>query len=437
MAEPHVSGSVTSARIKSKVNFNLEPKIVTTGASPRKVLVFPKDICQEARIVTLKDPRFFTDSRYLVCPIKGIFEFRDLSALEKNKRSWFLSPDDNFEAYEEDLNETLSSTKAGGYVIQNANLLIATAIDPLFIILPALAPNTKSSVPLNNLFLSEDEYLERLTSFSPQFDHFTGIGSVKITLSQRMAVVCDMVEADSEKMYRLNYEKLLQELVNKAKRMVTKGLPLSMEEKLIRRPLESSTFYEKYGEALNQNAVQGMDNLRPEPLSDGQLISLENSSSSNESSRTPKDPIALDSSSIHSLSDTYQEQSSAPNRVADLLRLRTSLFFILSNYVAPHISETLTKLLLNSSHIADFGPLDSRLGEIAKLRNRVQDTRLTDDFSRKRSRLSDQDDEIQIGKRKKENEGKKRQAGGRSGTNALRKVDVSGMKKMSDFFKKK
>jgi hypothetical protein len=59
------------------------------------------------------------------------------------------------------------------------------------------------------------------------------------------------------------------------------------------------------------------------------------------------------------------------------------------------------------------------------------------DFSRKRSLVAE-DGETRAEKKRKEDEDEKRKKANQSrGVQALKKVNVSGMKKMSDFFKKK
>src|SRR5947207_13927514 len=59
--------------------------------------------------------------------------------------------------------------------------------------------------------------------------------SMRDLAERRMRTVCDTVEAGEEIMYRISTGKLLQELLRKARRMVTKGLPSSLEERFVRR----------------------------------------------------------------------------------------------------------------------------------------------------------------------------------------------------------
>ncbi|KAL8964250.1 MAG: hypothetical protein Q9183_004588, partial [Haloplaca sp. 2 TL-2023] len=84
-------------------------------------------------------------------------------------------------------------------------------------------------------------------------------------------------------------------------------------------------------------------------------------------------------------------------------------------------------------------PLDDHLARIATLRAEVLATRSLSDFSRKRN-MGDDDEAAEDRaekRRKKEEEEKRAKVGLSKGIRDLQKVDVKGMKKMSDFFGKK
>jgi hypothetical protein len=102
----------------------------------------------------------------------------------------------------------------------------------------------------------------------------------------------------------------------------------------------------------------------------------------------------------------------------------------------PHLSETLKKLIASQPSTVDFAPLDSHLAHLAKLRQDALAARSLGDYSRKRA--LDEDNETRAEKKQKLDEEEKRKKAGESrGVKALKKVNVTGMKKMSDFFKKK
>jgi hypothetical protein len=322
-----------------------------------------------------------------------------------------------------------------GYVMRSANLLIATPIDPLFLVLPALAPvsNSKASEPPKKMFLSSEDYLERIVASSTQLSSFVRIESIRQLLERRMAAVSDTVEAGDETMYRMNEEKLLEELLRKAKRMVDKGLPPSIEEKLVRKALEAPMLGIKRDEssmhelANEENAAETSDTQTTvssvqTPVTSFSEASTAATSFSEESKIVPK---AVPCPPI-----------TAPEGIAELLRLRTALFMICSKYLMPHLSETIKRLVVSQSSTVDFAPLDSHLAHLAKLRQDALAARSLGDYSRKRA--LDEDSESRAEKKRKEDEEeKKKKAGESRGVKALKKVNVSGMKKMSDFFKKK
>lgn len=129
----------------------------------------------------------------------------------------------------------------------------------------------------------------------------------------------------------------------------------------------------------------------------------------------------------------------APEGVAELLRLRTAFLFICSNYLPSHLSSTLKKSLSSPASPIDFTPLDTHLDHLAKLRQEAFAARSVGDYSRKRA-LEEDDETLEIRaekKRKKEEEEKRKKTGLSVGLKKLQKVNTNGMKKMSDFFKKK
>jgi hypothetical protein len=125
----------------------------------------------------------------------------------------------------------------------------------------------------------------------------------------------------------------------------------------------------------------------------------------------------------------------APEEVVRLQRLRVAFNFICSSYIAPAIAEMLKEHLAKATDLVDFKPLDEYLAQLAKLRQEAAAARTTD-FSRKR--MADEEADERAEKRKKmEAEEKAKKASMSRGVKNLMKVNTSGMKKMSDFFKKK
>jgi hypothetical protein len=318
-------------------------------------------------------------------------------------------------------------------------LLVATPIDTLFLTLPALASKSESKGSEKRLFLSGEDYLEKVASDSPEIRPLLRNDSVRALLEKRMAVVCDTVDAGDETMYRISEEKLLAELLKKAARMVKKGLTPSMEEKFIRKALDAPTPLVLVEETIEST----ISTPQPEtPDTQSTILSADSVATSFSEASTATTSFSEDSSTTTKLVLTPTEPPiEAPEGVVDLLRLRIALSFICSKYLSPKMSETIKSLVASPASGKDFTPLDTHLAHIAKMRQEAFATRSLGDASRKR--FFDDEDEEGNGesraekKRKKEEDEKRKKAGESRGVKNLKKVNVSGMKKMSDFFKKK
>ncbi|KAG4429490.1 hypothetical protein IFR05_015028 [Cadophora sp. M221] len=411
-------------------------QLSTESTNPPQLFIIPKDLSKDARIVTLENPRYFSDDRYVICPERGFYEFTKVAAPRTTPRSWLLSAKAEPEDGKEPEDDDDKSAKSEGYVMKTASLLVATPIDPLFMVLSALCPlpTTKSSESAKKLFLSGYDYFEKMSKVSPHFANFSGIESIRQLLESRMAAVCDTVDAGDETMYRLNEEKLLGELLKKAKKMTEKGLPVSMEEKLVRKALDPPMLSIKRDHSSLSEPAKEDDAATP----DTQTTVSDTAASSFSEASTAATSFSEDSQvTITVDKSTELSPIDAPDGVAELLRLRTALLFICSAYLAPHITESLKKLLPNSTSNVDFAPLDAHLAHLTKLRQDALASRSLGDFSRKRS-MAAEDGETRAEKKRKEDEDEKRKKANQSrGVQALKKVNVSGMKKMSDFFKKK
>lgn len=336
-----------------------------------------------------------------------------------------------------------------GFVLRNANLLVATPIDSLFFALPALAPPipaSKASNPPQKLFLSSEDYFERIAAASPQTSGFLDVESIRASIERRIASVCDTVDAGDETMYRISEAKLLAELLKKATRMVENGLTGSMEERFVRKPLEVPTLVISPEDiSTTQEDTTSVASGLTTPLVDTPDTqttdaSTECASASFSTASTAATSISGDSPDTGLIkSQAIPPVINAPDGVADLLRLRTALYFLCSRYIPPHLSETIKTLLSSSASSTDFGPLDAHLAHLAKQRQDALAARSLGDVSLKRSMLEDDEDgESRAEKKRKiEEEEKRKKAGESRGVKNLKKVNTSGMKKMSDFFGKK
>lgn len=442
-------GSTKASTEASETTISSNPKVQLgpDESNPPHLLILPKNASSDARIVVLEDPRYFSDSRYLICPENGFYEFKKVAAPKTMPRSWLLSQD-SAEAEKDEKSEEKddSCTGSKGYIMRNANLMIATPIDPLFLILPVLNPPTSKPSDAKKLFLSGDDYLEKMVTNSPHFAGFSRLPKLRSFVEGRMAAVCDTVDAGDETMYRLNEEMLLKELLKKATNISRMGLPASMEGKLVRKALEVPMLSIKREESslhelAKEEDANAMETSFSTPAADtpdtqSTVASMDTAASSFSEASTAATSFSEDTVVAVISEPRTLPPISAPVEIIALLRLRTALFFILSSYLSPHISESIKKLVSSPTATVDFAPLDAHMANLTKLRQEAVAARSIGDYSRKRQ-LDEEETEVRVEKRRKEEEEKKRKANESRGVKALKKVNVSGMKKMSDFFKKK
>jgi hypothetical protein len=383
-------------------------------SNPPSLFVLPRNTSDEARIVTLDSPAHGAPSRYLFCPDKGFHEFMRIAAPKKDCRSWLLTGGTAEEGHE----GSGEGSIAGGYVSKSADLFVATPVDVLLLVLPALAP--KSAKDTQQHYLALDDYLDKLSASS---SHWRALlsqnSSLKSMIEKRMRALCDTVDAGSESMYRLSHDKLLRLLLKRAERMVQHGLPPSLEEKFIKTALEVPIMSIKREDSTSSAA-------ETEQLS--VTTSIDSQASKDTSITTP---------------DTH-DQPAKPSlqttpEVQHLLRLRTSLTYLMSSYLPPTLRSIIASLLSQSSlTLPNFSALDTHLATIATLKSEATALRsISDNISRKRAFEDDEEKiaEREEKKRKKEDEDRKKKSEGR-GIKQLKKVDTSGMKKMSAFFTK-
>lgn len=375
-------------------------------SNPPKLFVLPRDASNDARIVTLDNPATSTPSRYYFCPSKGFYEFTRIAAPKKACRSWLITSQDakdtqrDDQKQQEEGKEAEDETETGlgsGYVTKNADLFLATPVDLLFLILPALAP--KSAKEEKQHFLALDDYTDMLSASSRHWKTLLAqYPSLKGMLEKKMRSLCDTVDAGDETMYRISYSNLVSLLVKKAERMVKTGLPPSMEEKFVKSALDIPVMSIRREDAEGQTTTTTQDDTD-----------------------TPAKPT------LHT-----------PPGIPHLLRLKTALSYLTSAYLPPTL-QSLVSIHLATSSTPDFAPLTAHLSAIAGLKAEAAALRsISDNISRKRQFETDEDRiaEREEKKRRKEEEERKKKSES-LGVKKLRKVDTSGMKKMSAFFSAK
>jgi hypothetical protein len=318
-----------------------------------------------------------------------------------------------------------------------AELFVATQLDPLFLLLPALvgAKSSKSGEEQKRLFLSSDDYFDKLPEESSHLSEIIRWPKTRAILESRMAAICDSVEAGDESMFRFNEQKLLSSVVEKAKRLSDSGLPTSMEEKFVQRALEAPIMIRSSTVANNAAVASDTESGVSTPKTE----SAESQSSTEGStfSAASQPSTAATSFTEASAEDNITSALSASPEVLKLQRLQVAFEFICSSYIQQPLAELLKLSLRDSNKCdTDFAPLDSYVKELGKLRAEVMATRCVDNFSRKRMR-DEEEDETRLEKKRKLEEEKRKKANESRGVRDLKKVNTTGMKKLSAFFTKK
>lgn len=418
--------------------------LLPSDANPPKLFVLPKGTSEDTRIVTLDSPSNAVPSRYLFCPEKGFFEFTRIAAPKKDFKSWLITGDQDGEDGKEKAAAGRESLRIGsGYVTKAADLFIATPIDLLFLILPALLPQNGRIAEQH--YLPLDEHLDSLSSLSRQWRVLiSSFPSLSTMIARSLASVCDSVEAGNETMYRISQEKLLAILLKKAERMCENGLPPSMEEKFVKSVLEVPVMSIRREESSVSLASEAAGTT---PEIDSQTsVATQTAAADSQSSSTSSDAQSSAetvSTTATSITTTTTESVAAapfatPPEIPRLLRLRTSLTYLYTTYLPPLLRSDVISRLSSPTCPVDFTPLTNHLSALAELRSKATALRsFSDNVSRKRG-FEDDDEKVaerEEKKRKKEEDERKKKLETR-GVKQLKKADTSGMKKLSAFFTK-
>jgi hypothetical protein len=262
-------------------------------------------------------------------------------------------------------------------------------------------------------------------------------------MEARMEAACDTVDAGDEKMYRLSETKLMAELLSKAKAMVRAGLPASMEAKFVQKALEAPVLVQKSfaSQGKLKETGTGSSTIGSE-VSTPQTESVESQSSvstvdSNASFVSVASTTATSIAEEEIQNDEVVSSMQASAEIINLQRLQVAFKFICASYIAPAMATTLQEQLLDQKiSKLDFIPLNDYLAKVTKARADALASRSLGDYSQKRCRDEEEDEARADKKRKLELEKAKKASESRA-IRDLKKVDTSGMRKLSDFFKKK
>lgn len=399
---------------------NAKRKVIQSVDIPNRTFILPKRRGDAARFLTLPDPSSKSPSRYFFDPEAGLYEFTVVASTQFAPKSILFTANHAEEATKEQNSKS--------YIAKKAEFFIATPIDVLFFMLPIIAPADKNC-STSNMFQPLDDILDSQDELSSHLRHIFYNASFRPVLERRMQAICDSMEAADEKLYRFNETKLLTELIAKAERMIAQGLPISLEQNFIRKALDPPLMSVKLEDTIAATASVSVEN---EDSQDIEVVETQSTSTTTITTISGQ-PSGL---STPTTEPPTVDEITPSGSVARLLRLRIALSFLKQSYLPSHLSSKIAEVLKSAESPIDFTPLDDRLKELADLRAEAIASRAIGDYTRKRGFEDDDDVERAEAKRRKEEE-KKLKASESRALRDLKKVNTSGMKKMSDFFKKK
>ena len=395
-AEVEASASFTSAKsLESEDNIH-------------RICILPKTVGNGTRIVYLPHPATSAPAAFVFCHDTGrIFELTKISAPKAAARSWLISADQTMSSGGSTMASAPSDSLQKGYVIKNADALVATPFDPVFLLL-RLFPVGKSQE--RNSFRLGDDYLELLSEQNPAMAGLLRSQQFSKNILKRFECICESQDIGDEKVYKPSNEKLTRVLVEKACRMVSSmAWPASMDEGVVKKELDIPS--------IPVHTTTHIDTTTDSQVANAAVPGTE---------ETPQ----------------TTSQLGVDAGVIDVMRMRKALEYLLSAYVPKALRDDI-ELLLKDDKIKSITPLldptllQAHLDKIKAVKAEAMALRsLSDNISRKRGA----DDEEQADaraekKRKKEEEDKKAKSESRN-LKQLKKVDTTGMKKLSSFFTK-
>lgn len=398
-----------------------DKKTLVVAATPSKTFILPSPISAHARLLSLPNPQSGELSRYFFCPERGIYEFTVVASPPTASRSFLFTPKSQQSSTTSQDEKEKDVPPVTASVAKKAELLVATPIDALFFLTHLFSISMKSG---QSLFQPLDDIIDSNDDLPPHFRHVLYDETFRSTLLARAEAICETVEAGDEKMLRFNEMKLLKELIAKAERMAAQGLPASLEERFIRQAL-----------AVPLMAVKREDSLAGQTSKDEEA--------SFKSEERQDSPSTVATTATPSVSTPAGESTPAPgedlnrtDNVSRLQRIATALSFMKESYLPPSLCSRIDEILASPETPLDLKPLHDRLKQLVELRTEAFASRNLCDFSRKRG-LDDEEMEARADKkRKKEEEEKVKKAAESQAVRNLKKVNTTGMKKMSDFFGK-
>lgn len=399
--------------------------------NPPQLLILPENTPTSARFVSLKNPSTSRLNRYLYCPDTGFYEFTQVGSSSKAPRSILLEQEQRGEDYtgtattaraEGTGTDKHGSDKEAGrsqahYALQDPTLLVATPYDETFF-LTLLWPSCTSTHDRTEgrpmARLSED-YLDSLAGTADHMAQLLKRADVRRRFEDSLRNICKVQDAGGETLYRLDALTLLELLHQKAEAAAKPGhWPPSLENharKMLETPATATSLRQRQSEHTGQD-------LQTKSGGDGKADGHDRTE---ETLDSPWTAVPCGNS----------------QRVLQKFRTRIALDFMLSSYVLPELRKHLQGMIATNK-TRDFRDLDAHLEKSRQAKEEAQALRtLSENVSRKRGMEGDGAAAARAEKvRRKEEEEKKNKTESR-GTKELKKVDKSGMRKLSSFFSRK
>ncbi|KIV95248.1 hypothetical protein PV10_02923 [Exophiala mesophila] len=396
-----------------------KPPPADTKSSSLKHFILPTALSDKARFLVLNHPQSSTPERFLFCPERGLFQFTKVTS--QDPHSILLAGAD---AHTSDEADALSK----GHISKAAELFVAAPFDLAFILLALLRPSSLKSN--QTLFHPLDDILEQHIQENRHLRYIFNHG--RPLLESAMAKFCDSIDAGDEQMFRPSDDKTIQMLMQKVDSVIKQGLPASLEDKFVKRKLDIPLLSVKREDTTlsSRSDDQVVEDSSP---------AVENADSQSSTASTAPSTVFSEVSVTATTSSTSSDPSDdIPEKLYHSQKQNVVLDFILVSYFSDTVAEHLKSRMRATNSAIDFTSLDEHLKRIASMKLEAASARSIGDFSRKRGLDDDEAAELREEKRRKQEEDeKKKKAGESRGVRDLKKVNVTGMKKMSDFFAKK
>jgi hypothetical protein len=425
------SGSMSPVKKAHQAAINGQTADGNSIQAPLKHFILPQRISESARFLLLPHPRETKPQRFLFCPSNGLYHCTKVtSAFEP--RSLLFAPriEQVVPAESPDL-ETAAPPLSKGYISKSAEFYVATPFDLAFVLIALIVAESVSTEKV--LFQPIDDLLEERTREDRDLKYLVENG--RDMVQESMSRFCDTMEAGDELMLRPNEDKILRLILGKVQSTMETSLPATLEEQFVTRALEAPILSVRREETAVSVVKLKTRSVAPdEEGNEEEDLDVVDSQSS--AASTAPSAVFSEVSTASSISTVVPETTSP--QIVQLQKQRILLDFILTSYVSEGLSDRLRSRLLTKDSPIDFNPLEEHMSSLAALKAEALASRSIGDFSRKRGLEDDESAELRAEKkRKQEEDDRKKRLGESTGVRALKKVNVSGMKKMSDFFSKK